>query len=96
MVQGMVETLLLQIGGLMLIQTLFMIWGGRAIVRIVNDGLFALDQSLGQALKQVLETGLGDFEPPNPILQAIASRLMVPEQVKPIEVRTKDDKGRFV
>lgn len=92
----MVADTVLQIGALMIIQTLIMIWGGRAIVRIVNQGLFALDQSLGQALKQVLETGLGDFEPPNPILQAIASRMMVRDQNLPIEVRQKDEKGRFV
>ena len=92
----MVDALLLQIAGLIALQTIILIWGGRAIVRIVNQGLYNLDQSLGQALKQVMEGGLGDFEPPNPILTAIASRLMDNGQQPIQEIRTKDAKGRFV
>jgi len=93
---GMVDALLLQIAGLMVLQTLVMIWGLRSVVRIVNEGLQSLDLSVAGALKQILEGGIGDFEPPNPILQAIASRLMAQPAGIITEVRSKDDKGRFV
>jgi hypothetical protein len=92
---GMVDALLLWIGGMLALQTLVMVWMGRQIVGITNQGLMSLDSSIAQGLKQLLEQGIGDFEPPNPILAAIASRMM---QNAPLEgtVLQKDDKGRFV
>ena len=92
---GMVDALLLQIAGLLFIQTLAMVWMGRQIVAIVNQGLMALDSSIAAGLKQIIEGGMGEFEPPNPILAAIASRMM---QNAPLEgtVLEKDERGRFV
>lgn len=94
-VWGMVEALLLWIGGMFVLQTLVMVWMGRQIVGLTNQGLMSLDSSIAQGLKQLLENGMGEFEPPNPILAAIASRMM---NNGPLEasVLQKDDKGRFI
>ena len=77
------------------LQTLVMVWMGRQIVGLTNQGLMSLDSSIAQGLKQLLENGMGDFEPPNPILAAIAARMMnngSPEGT----ILQKDEQGRFV
>jgi len=95
-VLGMVQALLIEIAALLAIQTLLMIWGGRQVVAIVNQGLMGLDQSVAEALKQIIEGGVGDFEPQNPILAAIASRMMAQTEAPMVELRPKDNKGRFI
>lgn len=91
----MVEELVLWIAGLLLIQTGVMIWMMRTGVRIITEGIMDLDESLATALKQLIEQGLGDFEPPNPILAALAQRLMqTPGGNDVIEV-ARSDNGRF-
>ena len=92
---GMVEVLTLQIGAIILIQTLILLWGGRQIISIMSQGLSQLDGNIAQAIKQLLEQGMGEFEPPNPILQAIAARLAQQPPQEMVEVRPIDSKGRF-
>jgi len=92
----MVEAASLEIGAIILIQTLILLWGGRQIIAIVGQGLSQLDGNIAEAMRQLLEQGLGDFEPPNPILQAIAARLAQPPPTELVEVRPTDKKGRFV
>jgi hypothetical protein len=92
----MVSALLIEIGVLLVIQTLVMVWLNRTMLRMMNQGLVALDQSVATALKQLIEQGLGEFEPPNPILAAIASRVMQQPSSGMVEVRPKDDQGRFI
>jgi len=90
----MVAELVLWIAGLLLIQTVVLIWMMRTGVKIMSQGLIDLDQSFATALKQLIEQGLGDFEPQNPILAAIASRLMQQPGGEILEV-SRSDNGRF-
>lgn len=92
----MVEGITLEIGVLLLFQTAFIVWGGRQVVSMMRQGLTQLDANIAAALKKIIEEGIGDFEPPNPILQAIASRLSQNPALEVLEVREQDETGRFV
>jgi hypothetical protein len=47
----------------------------RMVVLTLRLELDDLDSRIGQAIKTLVEGGLGDFEPPNPVQQAIANLL---------------------
>jgi hypothetical protein len=44
----------------------------RVIIQALHDGLDDLDAKIVAALQQLLKSGMGDFEPPNPIQAALA------------------------
>ncbi len=90
----MVSELVLQIALILTIQTAFLVWIFRAGVKMLDYALGDLDTSIATALKQLVEQGFGDFEPQNPILAAIASRMMAQPGPEPIEVSRSND-GRF-
>jgi len=90
----MVSELVLQIALILAIQTAFLVWIFRAGVKMLDFALGDLDNSIATALKQIVEQGFGDFEPQNPILAAIASRLMQPPANEVVEVARSTD-GRF-
>jgi hypothetical protein len=70
----------------------------------LDDALLELDEKLALAIKGVtdrlLEGGLGDFEPPNPIQTAIAQFLQasVQQKMNTVEavVTERGDNGQFV
>jgi len=90
----MVSELVLQIALIMTIQTVFLVWIFRAGVKMLDYALGDLDSSIATGLKQLIEQGFGDFEPQNPILTAIASRLMQSPAAEVVEV-SRDQAGRF-
>ncbi|HIA01466.1 MAG TPA: hypothetical protein EYN66_06080 [Myxococcales bacterium] len=47
----------------------------RMVILSLRLELDELDSQISQAIKAIIEGGLGDFEPPNPIQQAIAELL---------------------
>jgi len=47
----------------------------RMVVLTLRLELDDLDSRIGQAIKALVEGGLGDFEPPNPVQMAIAELL---------------------
>lgn len=66
------------------------------IVQEVKIGVSNIDHALAQAIQKVVEGGLGDFEPPNPIQQALAELLTnrVKQQQTIIEI-PRDESGKF-
>jgi len=86
------------IAGLNLIFTL---WAVRIILMELKAQVASLDRLIAEAIKGLIERGLGDIEPINPIQQAIAQMLTarinqqsVPGEVINVEL-PRDDKGRF-
>ena len=86
------------IAGLNLIFTL---WAVRIILMELKAQVASLDRLIAEAIKGLIERGLGDIEPINPIQQAIAQMLTsrinqqsVPGEVINVEL-PRDDKCRF-
>lgn len=86
------------IAGLNLIFTL---WAVRIILMELKAQVASLDRLIAEAIKGLIERGLGDIEPINPIQQAIAQMLTsrinqqsVPGEVINVEL-PRDDNGRF-
>jgi hypothetical protein len=79
---------------------IFTLWSVRVIILEVKASVTSLDQLLGTAISNLIEKGVGDIEPINPIQQAIAQMLTNNLQRSPpgevINIETaRDDKGRF-
>ena len=90
---GMEEYIL----ALLCINTLFLIWQTRILGLALQKTARDLDSSFVTALQTVVaELPIGDFEPPNPVMQAIASAIsgnVAPSgQIKEI---TRADDGKF-
>ena len=87
---GMEEIIL----AILCINTLFLLWQTRILGLAVQNTARQLDASFAEALKAVVQDlPLGDFEPPNPVMQAIANaiggNMAPPGQIK--EIRRADD-----
>ena len=79
------------------INTLFLVWQTRILGIAVQNAARQLDASFAEALKSVVsELPIGDFEPPNPVMQAIANAIggsmAPPGQIKEI---SRADDGKF-
>jgi hypothetical protein len=61
--------------GAMTVSTMISIYAHLRISQITTgqlvDRILDLDQALGEAISRVLEGGIGDFEPPNPIVSML-------------------------
>jgi len=71
----------------------------RMVVLTLRLELDDLDSRIGQAIKALVEGGLGDFEPPNPIQMALAELLSAKMQqssvpAQAVEVLRGED-GKF-
>ena len=70
----------------------------RMLVITLRLELEDLDHQIGQAIKTLIEGGLGDFEPPNPIQMALAELLTAKMRGEaPAEVVQvlRDESGKF-
>mgnify|MGYP006969359977 CR=1 FL=1 len=90
---GMGEIIL----AILCINTLFLLWQTRILGLAVQKTARQLDASFAQALQAVVaDLPIGDFEPPNPVMQAIANaiggNMAPPGQIKEI---TRADDGKF-
>ena len=54
---------------------LLSIWLARMLVFSLKSEVAALDAKLAEALRGIIEQGIGDFEPPNPIQIALGELL---------------------
>lgn len=58
------------------INTLFLIWQTRILGLALQKTARQLDASFAEALRSVVsDLPIGDFEPPNPVMQAIANAI---------------------
>ena len=90
---GMEEIILV----ILCINTLFLLWQTRILGLAVRNTARQLDASFAEALKAVVsDLPLGDFEPPNPVMQAIANaiggNIESPGKIKEI---SRADDGKF-
>jgi len=82
---------------LLCINTLFLIWQTRILGLAVQKAAVDLDASFAEALRSVVsDLPIGDFEPPNPVMTAIANA--IGGNLAPIgeikEIKRGDD-GKF-
>jgi len=61
--------------GITVINLLFSVWMLRVLSLELRNAIDDLDATLAQAIAGLVEKGLGDFEPINPIQAAIANML---------------------
>jgi hypothetical protein len=90
---GMEEIIL----AILCINTLFLVWQTRILGLAVRNTARQLDASFAEALKAVVsDLPIGDFEPPNPVMQAIANaiggNMAPPGEIKEI---IRADDGKF-
>ena len=80
---------------------LFSVWMMRVLALQINATVGKLDHMLAEAISKLIERGLGEIEPVNPIQQAIASMIQnnlqrTPGSSEVIEVPlTRDSSGKF-
>lgn len=60
---------------LLVLNLLFSIWMLRVISIEISKAVAQLDSMLAQTIQSLIEKGIGEFEPVNPIQAAIASML---------------------
>lgn len=84
------------ITAIVVLNCIITLWIMRMIVHEVKLATAQIDTSLALAIKKLVEGGLGEFEPPNPIQQALGELLMnrVKDQQTIIEV-PRDQTGKF-
>ncbi len=79
----------------------FSVWMMRVLALQINSTVGKLDHMLAEAISKLIERGLGEIEPVNPIQQAIASMIQnnlqrQPGQSEVIEVPlSRDSSGKF-
>jgi hypothetical protein len=97
---GMLEYLVLAI---VCLNLLFCVWMLRVITLELHNAISQIDSLMAQAIQGLVEKGLGDFEPINPIQAAIAN-MLTQNLTKPdpgsagsvIDVElTRDASGKF-
>jgi len=83
--------------GLLVFHVILTLWLFRQTVFTLEAIVGDLDQNIGIAIKQLIEGGLGEMEPINPIQQAIAQMLMKKVETPTIEtvVRERAADGKF-
>ena len=76
----------------------FMLFCFSRLEASVWNGLDDMDEKIAKALRSLVEQGLGDFEPINPIQQAIAHFITNRVNEGPIEARIVEhgQDGKFV
>jgi len=82
---------------------LFSVWMMRVLALQINSTVGKLDHMLAEAISKLIERGLGEIEPINPIQQAIAAMIQnnlsgqrSPGSSEVIEVPlTRDSSGKF-
>jgi len=76
----------------------FMLFCFSRLEASVWSGLDEMDGKIAKALRSLVEQGLGDFEPINPIQQAIAHFITQKVSEAPIEARIVEhgQDGKFV
>lgn len=90
---GMEEIIL----AILCINTLFLVWQTRILGIAVQNAARQLDANFAEALRAVVsDLPIGDFEPPNPVMQAIAAaiggNLSPPGKITEI---SRGDDGKF-
>ena len=84
--------------GLVIFDILLTIWLARMMVFSAQAAIAKLDSSIAEAITGLVERGIGDFEPPNPIQMALAellkSRLAESTQGDPVDLLRAAD-GKF-
>ena len=81
--------------GLVALNLAWSVWMLRIIVMELQKGIAQLDIMLVEAIQRVVEGGLGNFEPVNPIQKALADMLTNRiTQGGPIEI-TRSPDGKF-
>jgi len=88
--------------GITVINLLFSIWMLRVFIIQLHQAVEDLDAKLAAAISGLIERGLGDFEPVNPIQAAIANMLTSnlnrsANQTTPGEIIdvVRDNSGKF-
>jgi len=85
--------------GITTLNLLFSVWMLRIFIIHLDQAIEDLDEKLAAAISGLVEKGLGDFEPVNPIQAAIANMLTTNLQrnTTPGEVIeiVRDKKGNF-
>ena len=61
------------IAGLVILNMILTVWIGARMGAIIEQAVGGLDLSVAAAIKSLVEQGVGDFEPINPVQAAIAS-----------------------
>lgn len=79
---------------LLLVNIFLTVWAIRVISLTVSQGLANLNAQLANAIQGIIEGGVGGFEPPNPIQQALAEMLTSRLKGGPIEMG-RDESGKF-
>lgn len=83
------------VAALTVLNALLILWVMRMIVFEIQTGLSQLDSQLADAIKGLIDGGmLSDFEPPNPIQQAIANMLSRNLETT-VEVIPRNEDGTF-
>jgi len=60
------------VGSIALLNVIVTVWVGVRLYALIQNGLENLDGSIAAAIKALVEQGIGDFEPINPVQAAIA------------------------
>lgn len=81
--------------GLIVFNILLSVWLFRQLVFTVRSVINDLDQNLGTVVQKLIEGGLGEIEPINPIQQAIGQMLMNSVQNGPAATALKGSDGKF-
>jgi hypothetical protein len=83
--------------GLVALNLAWSMWMLRILLIEIQNGLGQLDSALAKAIQELVQGGsLGDFEPVNPIQQAIANMLQTRlSQPPPVEVVQRSQDGKF-
>ena len=81
---------------IVILNTLLTVWSIRVLSLSIHNGLSTILGSIHEAIDKLVQGGgiLGDFEPPNPIQQAIAEMLTNRVRNMPIEME-RDPAGKF-
>jgi len=87
----------LVLGILNLLCVLGVLRGLIEIRRAIEDSIQDLDHKLAATIQNLVESGLGGFEAPNPIQQAIAHMLVnrVPAGIEPAAEALRTETGKF-
>ena len=85
--------------GIVALNLLFSLWMMRVLALEIKKSVEELDRLLAGAIANLIEKGIGDIEPINPIQQAIASLIqnnLRQTQGEVIEVKqARDQSGKF-
>lgn len=83
--------------GLIAFNIILTVWLFRQLVFTMDHVVGQLDENIGLAIQKLIEGGLGDIEPMNPIQQAIGQMLMNNVNQTPIEavIRDRAPDGKF-